>query len=123
PVAAPAPSPQMSLRPLAALLRVDDADLRTLLNDWLAGVYVCDTLGQAMSLREELAPGVVLVVSEGHVVDRHSIRFYAADSEQAGLLARRQEIENLQRDIKAQQIIADQALSQAARAEAAWQQA
>ena len=123
PVASAPAGPELSLRPLASLLRVNEAELRTLLHDWLAGVYVCDTLAQAMALRGELAPGHTLVVAEGHVVDRHSIRFYAADSEQAGLLARRQEIEHLRRDIKAQQLIADQAVSQVARAEAAWQQA
>ncbi|CFL99813.1 chromosome partition protein [Bordetella pertussis] len=62
------------------------------------------------------------VVKAGHLVDAHSVRFYAPDSEQAGLLARQQEIENLQREIKAQQLIADQARAAVARAEAAWQQ-
>ncbi|CFD89486.1 chromosome partition protein [Bordetella pertussis] len=38
------------------------------------------------------------------------------------MLARQQEIENLQREIKAQQLIADQARAAVARAEAAWQQ-
>ena len=51
------------------------------------------------------------MVKAGHLVDAHSVRFYAPDSEQAGLLARQQEIENLQREIKAQQLITDQALS------------
>ena len=62
------------------------------------------------------------MVKAGHLVDAHSVRFYAPDSEQAGLLARQQEIENLQREIKAQQLIADQARAAVARAEAAWQQ-
>src|SRR5690606_12255479 len=123
PLASAPAGPELSLRPLASLLRVNEAELRTLLHDWLAGVYVCDTLAQAMALRGELAPGHTLVVAEGHVVDRHSIRFYAADSEQAGLLARRQEIEHLQHDIKAQQLIADEAQAKVVRAEAAWQQA
>src|SRR3546814_17429864 len=48
--------------------------------------------------------------------------FYAPDSEQAGMLARQQEIENLRRDLKASQLIADQALAGVARAEGAWQQ-
>src|SRR5690606_38655881 len=122
PPAAPTPEAGLPLRPLAGLLKLSDPELRTVLNDWLRGVYVCDDLAQAMSLRPGLEPGVALVVAAGHVVDRHGIRFYAADSEQAGLLARQQEIANLQRDIKAQQLIADQGLSRVARAEAAWQQ-
>ncbi|MFT0850651.1 chromosome segregation protein SMC [Achromobacter sp. F4_2707] len=122
PLAAPAPAPELPLKPLAGLLRVSDAELRTLLNEWLQGVYICADLAQAMSMRADLAPGQALVVAEGHLVDRHGIRFYAADSEQAGLLARQQEIEHLQRDIKAQQLIADQAVSAVTRAETAWQQ-
>ena len=123
PAAAAPPAPALPLRPLASLLRVNDPDLRSLLNDWLLGVYVCDDLTQAMSMRARLQPGMALVVEQGHVVDRHSIRFYAADSEQAGLLARQQEIEHLQRDIKGQQLMADQAVAQAARAETTSQQA
>ena len=117
PVAAPPPTPDLPVKPLANLLRIGDADLRSLLNDWLRGVYVCDDLAQALSMRAQLGAGHTLVVPEGHLVDRHGIRFYAADSEQAGMLARQQEIEHLQRDVKAQQLLADQARSAVQRAE------
>ncbi len=122
PVAAAPQAPTLPLKPLSGMLRVTDADLKTLLNDWLAGVYVCDDMAQAVAMRGRLAPGQALVVASGHLVDRHGIRFYAADSEQAGLLARQQEIEHLRRDIKAQQLIADQAQSAVTRAESALQQ-
>jgi len=122
PAAAPAPAAQQGLEPLAGLLRVTDPDLRTLLNDWLAGVYVAGDVEAALSLRGQLPDNAVYVVKDGHLVDRHSVRFYAPDSEQAGLLARQQEIENLQREIKARQLIADEAVSAVAKAEAAWQQ-
>lgn len=110
------------LQGLSSLLRISDPELRTLLNDWLKGVYVTDDLGKALSLRGELPPGAMYVVREGHLVDHHSLRFYAPDSEQSGLLARQQEIENLQRDVKARQLIADQAVAAVAQAESAWQQ-
>ena len=103
-------------------MRITDPDLRTLLNEWLAGVYTAPDLAQALSMRATLPAGAACVVKAGHLVDAHSVRFYAPDSEQAGLLARQQEIENLQREIKAQQLIADQARAAVARAEAAWQQ-
>ncbi len=122
PVPAAAPAPPAGLSPLAGLLRISDPDLRTLLNDWLRDVYVCTDIAKALASRAELPDGALYVVKEGHLVDRHSVRFYAADSEQAGLLARQQEIENLQRDLKARQLIADQALSAVTRADAAWQQ-
>jgi len=122
PPAAPAPGAPAGLTPLASLLRVTDPDLRALLNDWLRGIYTATDLAQALAGRGTLPEGACCVVKAGHVVDAHSVRFYAPDSEQAGLLGRQQEIENLQREIKAQQLIADQARAAVARAEAAWQQ-
>ncbi|MFW7340045.1 chromosome segregation protein SMC [Pollutimonas sp. H1-120] len=122
PVAAAAAPPVQGMTSLASLLRISDPDLRTLLNDWLAQVYVCADVGKALAMRNELPEGGLYVVKEGHLVDRHSVRFYAPDSEQAGMLARQQEIENLRRDLKARQLIADQALAAVAGAESAWQQ-
>ena len=122
PAAGPAPASAPGLVPLGSLLRMTDPDLRTLLADWLAGVYVADDVAQALARRADLPPNACHVVRQGHLVDAHSVRFYAPDSEQAGLLARQQEIEHLQREIKAGQLMVDQATAQGARAEAAWQQ-
>ena len=122
PAAAPAPSAPQGLTPLASLLRITDPDLRTLLNNWLGNIYTATDVGQALAARDTLPPGASYVVKAGHLVDAHSVRFYAPDSEQAGMLARQQEIENLQREVKAQQLIADQARAAVARAETAWQQ-
>ena len=122
PSAAPSPQPAPGLAPLAGLLKISDPDLRTLLDGWLREAYTAPDLAQALAARGTLPPGAVLVVPQGHVVDAHGVRFYAPDSEQAGLLARQQEIENLQREVKARQLIADQARAAVARGEAAWQQ-
>ena len=46
--------------------------------------------------------GGAFVVKAGHVVTRVGVQLYAADSEQAGMLARQQEIENLARQVRAQ---------------------
>jgi chromosome segregation protein len=51
---------------------------------------------------------------------RHSVSFYAQDSEQAGLLARQQEIENLEKQLRAQALITEEARSALVRAEAAY---
>ncbi len=121
PAAAPVATALHGLQPLVSLLKVSDPDLHTLLDGWLLQVYWVDGLNQALARRAELPAGAVFVVREGHLVDAHSVRFYAPDSEQSGLLARQQEIEHLQREIKAQQLIADQALAAVSRAESAWQ--
>ena len=107
---------------LTTLLRISDPDLRTLLNDWLQGVYLADDVDAALARRTQLPSGGLFVVKAGHMVDRHSVRFYAPDSEQSGLLARQQEIENLQRRLKAMQLVADEAVAAVARAETAWRQ-
>ncbi len=122
PPAATARTPANDLKPLSGLLRLTDPDLLTLLGEWLDRVYVCADLAQALASRAELPSGGVYVVKEGHLVDMHSVRFYAPDSEQAGMLARQQEIENLRRDVKGRQLIADQAIAAVSQAENAWQQ-
>ncbi len=122
PPAGPGPSVVSGLTPLTSLLRITDPDLRALMSDWLRDVYVLADLAAALAQRSTLPDGGVFVVQAGHAVDRHSVRFYAPDSEQAGMLARQREIENLQREIRARQLIADQVLSDVARAETAWQQ-
>ncbi len=56
---------------------------------------------------------------EGHAVSAHAVAFYAPDAEQAGLLARAQEIEQLGLQQQAQVLVADAARSALVRAEAA----
>ncbi|MFP5325300.1 MAG: chromosome segregation protein SMC, partial [Gammaproteobacteria bacterium] len=64
--------------------------------------------------------GQVIFVPAGHAVTAHSVSFYAPDSEQAGLLARAQEIENLDKQLKAQVLITEQARTALVRAEAGY---
>ncbi len=104
---------------LAALLRLEDAGLRALLDDWLAGVYTAVDLDAALAARGSLGHGEVVMTRDGHAVSRHAVSFYAPDSEQAGLLARAQEIENLERQTRAQALLADESRSGLVRAEAA----
>ena len=56
---------------------------------------------------------------EGHAVSPYSVSFYAPDSEQSGLLARAQEIENLERRRRAQTLIVEEAKTALVRTEAA----
>ena len=99
------------------LLRLHDAPLQALLSDWLYGSYVADSMEQALALRSQLRSGEVIYLRSGHAVTAHSVSFYAPDSEQAGLLARAQEIENLGKQVRAQTLIAQEARVSLARAE------
>jgi len=103
---------------LADLLRVNDAGLQAVLVHWLHGCHTADSLEEAMAQRERLAPGEAIYVKSGHAVTAHSVSFFAQDSEQSGLLARQQEIENLERQLKAQALINDEARTALVRAEA-----
>ena len=108
---------------LAELLRLDDPALKALLGDWLEGVYTADSIDAALAGRQRLAHGEVIMTREGHAVSAFAVSFYAPDSEQAGMLARAQEIENLQRRLRAQALIAEGAKSELVRSEAAYSEA
>ena len=105
---------------LTDLLRLGDASLEALLNDWLEGVYTASDLDAALAARSNLTHGEIIMTREGHAVSQYAVSFYAPDSEQAGLLARAQEIENLDRQVRAQTVIADDARAGLVRAEAAY---
>ncbi len=108
---------------LSELLRLSDAGLKALLNDWLEGVYTAASLDEALAQRSQLTHGEVIMTREGHAVSQFAVAFYAPDSEQAGMLARAQEIENLERGSRAQALIADEARTALVRHEAAYTEA
>jgi chromosome segregation protein len=108
---------------LTDLLRLGDAGLKALLNDWLEGVYTAASIDEALAARNRLTHGEVIMTREGHAVSQHAVSFYAPDSEQAGMLARAQEIENLSRQQRAQSMIADDSKTASVRLEAAYTEA
>jgi chromosome segregation protein len=118
--AAAAPEAAARLPRLADLLRLNDAGQKALLTDWLHGCYTASSFEDALAARAQLQPGEAIFVKSGHTVTAHSVSFYAQDSEQAGLLARAQEIENLDKSARAQSLISEEARSALVRAEAAF---
>ena len=111
------PSPMVRL---SSLLRPADAGQAALLRDWLQGCYMAGSLDEALAQRTQLHPGEMIYVASGHAVSPSSVSFFAPDSEQAGLLARAQEIENLDKQLRAQVLICDQSRQELLRAEAAY---
>jgi chromosome segregation protein len=116
------PESATSLPRLCDLLRLNDAGQKAVLSNWLHGCFTAQNLEDALGQRETLQSGECIYVKSGHVVTRNSVSFYAQDSEQAGLLARAQEIENLEKQLRAQVMMADEARSALVRAEAAYQE-
>ncbi|WP_062606867.1 chromosome segregation protein SMC [Caballeronia calidae] len=118
----PVETPQ-GLRSLLSLVRIDDPGLRAVLNEWLATTFVADDIAQALASRNQLPDGAAFVVKAGHIVTRVGVQLYASDSEQSGMLARAQEIENLTKQVRAQALLSDEAKANAVRADAAHTQA
>jgi chromosome segregation protein len=105
------------LIPLIELVQTRDADQRALFSEWLQGAFTCDSLDEALKLRVSLNPGEAIYVAAGHAITANSVSFYAPDNEQAGLLARAQEIENLEKELKAQKLISEESKNNLVRLE------
>ena len=105
---------------LSDLLRLQDDGLKALLNDWLEGVYTAPSLDEALANRGKLSHGEVIMTAAGHAISQYAVTFYAPDSEQAGMLARAQEIERLEHQVRSQALLVDDARSSQVRAEAAY---
>jgi chromosome segregation protein len=121
--ASTSPANASGLKPLADWLRLNDPSQQALLTDWLQGCLSATTLEEALAARERLGPGDIVFVPGGHAVSAHIVSFYAPDSEQAGLLARAQEIENFDKQLRAQVLIHEQARTSLVRTEAAYTEA
>jgi chromosome segregation protein len=113
-----APVDHHGLKPFASLLKLNDPGLRGLLDDWLFGVYAADDPGTALAQRGKLPAGGCFVTPQGHMVAGSSVRFYAADAEQDGVLARQHEIDNTATHLRAQVLLLDEARTRATRADA-----
>ena len=107
------------LKSFASLLKLNDAGVRGLLHDWLHNIFAAEDAATALAERAKLPPGGSFITRQGHVVTQSSVRFYAADAEQDGLLGRQQEIENIGKQLRAQTMLADEARARAVRADAA----
>nr|WP_221196928.1 MULTISPECIES: chromosome segregation protein SMC [unclassified Herbaspirillum] len=118
-VAAPVAPAEHGLKPFITLLQLNDPGLRALMQDWLHQIYIADDTASAFAERSKLPAGACFVTRQGHVISQTSVRFYASDSEQDGMLARQQEMENITKQQRAQHMLAEEAKSRAVRAEAA----
>jgi chromosome segregation protein len=111
------------LTPLIELVKTRDADQRALFTEWLQGAFTCNSLEEALSLRAGLNPGEAIYIAAGHAITANSVSFYAPDNEQAGLLARAQDIENLDKELKAQKLIAEESKNNLVRLEVEYKNA
>ena len=97
--------------------------IANVLQEWLSNIYIADTLEDALRRRTQLTRGAALVTAQGHLVTRAGVQLYAPDSEQAGMLARAQEMASLEKQLKAQQLIQSELQSELEQANANYQAA
>ena len=117
------PETPSTLARLSDLLRINDAGQQAVMGDWLQGCFTAPSFEDALAGRDKLLAGQMIFVKSGHAVGPFSVSFYAPDSEQAGLLARAQEIENLDKQLRGQAMISEASRSALVRAEAAYAEA
>jgi chromosome segregation protein len=78
--------------PLQGYLTCDNSGIKAVLNEWLSGIFVVEGMQDGLLQRTKLACGEMLVTREGHVFTRHSLTYYAPDTQLHGVLARQREI-------------------------------
>ncbi len=106
-----------ALTPLAGMVRCADRSLSALLDEWLSGCFAADTIEQAFATRADLPKGGRFLVKAGHAIGRHDVSLFALDSDDDGVLARQQELFNLQREQRAQKLLCDEARQQSEHAD------
>ena len=84
-----------SWTPLSKRIVRVEPNVAGVLADWLAEVYVVDSWQDALSLRHGLTGCALFVSSEGHIITRHTVSFFAPQAEMHGLIARAREIVGL----------------------------
>jgi chromosome segregation protein len=75
-----------------------DAPFDAALSDWLAHVYLADTLEQALAARGTLAAGEIWVTPEGHRVSAVSVSYYGVSAGD-GLMEQKAELESAQQQV------------------------
>jgi len=73
-------------------LTCDNAGIKSVLGEWLSGIFVVESVQEGLLQRTKLALGEMLVTREGHFFTRHSLTYYAPDSQMHGVLVRQREI-------------------------------
>lgn len=92
-----------------------EGPIAAVVREWLASYRCADDFSSA--LLQASSSKDRWITRQGHIVERGLICFYAEENEQAGLLARRSKIEQLESATKAQQLMLEEATSVMQRAE------
>jgi len=92
------------LTPLIQIIKGCDDDLRPILEDWLAGIYLLTDEDNQNSVTKSKAidalnVGETLVNQQGDMFSRHSVVFHGENSQLSGVLERQAQLEQLQHQL------------------------
>ena len=85
---------------LEGYLTCENTGIKSVLKEWLRGIFVVESIQDGLLQRIKLAPGEMLVTREGHFFTQHSLTYYAPDSQLHGVLARQREITQIKTDVE-----------------------
>lgn len=91
---------QVGWKSIQAYLTYTNLKIAPVLNEWLSNIYVVNDLQSGLLERKKLTLGEMLVTPEGHIFTCHSLTFFSPDSQLHGVLARQQELSQLELEIK-----------------------
>lgn len=86
------PQEKQGWTPLYWFLTCDNAGMKSVLDEWLSGIFVVEGVRDGLLQRTKLSSREMLVTREGHIFTHHSLTYYAPDSQLHGVLARQREI-------------------------------
>ena len=105
------------LRRMRDVLQCADEQRSALLDHWLDGAFVVEDLAQALKLQPQMLSGQRLYTAQGHCLERDTLSCHAADQAHEGRLARKRETEELEKNLRAQHLLLEQARQDAQLAE------
>lgn len=83
---------QQGWKSLNELVTHHDSAIQVVLESWLYGVFVVDSLVSGLELKRQLMANEILVTAEGHSITSCGVHYFAPDSATHGILQRQSEI-------------------------------
>ncbi len=81
-------------------LTCEDTGIKSVLKEWLRGIYVVKSIKDGLLQRKDLSLGEILVTPEGHFFTQHSLTYYAPDTQLHGVLVRQREIVKIKNNVE-----------------------
>ncbi len=101
------PQGELPLDSIFNYVQIKNIQISAVLYEWLHKYHICHDINHAINNCSNLNTGHAYILNDGTIIDKFSITMYSSSN--ANDLANKRKIENLQQQIKAQEIILEQA--------------